>query len=62
MSTKIKLLVSRAGLGFSQTAGEEVAVDAAEAKRMIAAGQAVALKKERAVKAPKVETATDVSA
>lgn len=53
---KIKLLVSRAGMDFSQNAGDEIEVDAAEAKRMIDAGQAEAIetpKTERAVKADK---------
>ncbi|MFT6775872.1 MAG: hypothetical protein ACJA1L_003595 [Paracoccaceae bacterium] len=38
---RIKLLVSRAGLDFSQNPGEVVDVGDAEAIRMIAAGQAV---------------------
>ncbi|MEW7009495.1 hypothetical protein [Lentilitoribacter sp. EG35] len=37
---KIKLLISRAGVGFSQNAGEEITVKAAEGQRMIDAGQA----------------------
>jgi len=49
----IKLLVSRAGVNFSQTAGDIVEVDNAEAVRMIDAGQAEASKKETIV-----ETAT----
>tara|TARA_R110000765_G_scaffold239093_1_gene341711 strand:- start:629 stop:832 length:204 start_codon:yes stop_codon:yes gene_type:complete len=49
----IKLLVSRAGASFSQSAGEIVEVDNAEAVRMIDAGQAEASKKETIV-----ETAT----
>jgi|TARA_R110000822_G_scaffold222102_2_gene355589 hypothetical protein len=49
----IKLLVSRAGASFSQSAGEIVEVDNAEAVRMIDAGQAEAAKKETVV-----ETAT----
>ena len=36
---KVKLLVSRAGVDFSQNAGETIEVDEAEAGRMIAAGQ-----------------------
>lgn len=58
---KVKLLVSRVGPYGSQTAGEEIEVGAEEAKRLIAANQAVAAKKERAVKRTKFETATDVS-
>ena len=53
---KIKLLVSRAGMDFSQNAGDEIEVEAAEAKRMIDAGQAEVIeapKTERAVKADK---------
>lgn len=49
----IKLLVSRAGVNFSQTAGDIVEVENAEAVRMIDAGQAEAAKKETIV-----ETAT----
>lgn len=37
---KIRLLVSRAGAGFSQNRGDEIEVGEAEAMRMIAAGQA----------------------
>jgi hypothetical protein len=37
---KVKMLVSRAGPTLSQSVGEVVDVDAAEAKRMIDAGQA----------------------
>ncbi|MFT6772464.1 MAG: hypothetical protein ACJA1L_000168 [Paracoccaceae bacterium] len=40
---RIKLLVARAGPTLSQNPGEEIEVGAAEAARMIAAGQAVAL-------------------
>jgi len=49
----IKLLVSRAGVNFSQTAGDIVEVENAEALRMISVGQAEAAKKETVV-----ETAT----
>lgn len=48
---KVKLLISRAGVSFSQSAGEVVEVDEAEGLRMIAAGQA------DAVAAEKIETA-----
>lgn len=37
---KVKLLVSRAGAGFSQNANEEIDVSKEEAARMIASGQA----------------------
>lgn len=40
---KVKLLVSRGGLNFSQKAGEEIVVADDEGGRMIAAGQAVSL-------------------
>lgn len=49
----VKLLISRAGANFSNSAGEIVTVDAAEAMRMIEAGQAepvADVKKETAVK------------
>lgn len=51
---RIKLLQSRAGVDFSQNAGEEIDAPEAEAIRMIEAGQAIpaAPKIERAVKAP----------
>ena len=65
---RIKLLVARAGPTLSQTPGEEIEVPSAEAARMIAAGQAVALtapppkrraRRETAAKrAAKAETAT----
>jgi hypothetical protein len=38
---KVKLLVSRGGIGFSQNFGDEIEVSAAEGKRMIEAGHAV---------------------
>lgn len=52
---KIKLLVSRAGPAGVQNRGDEIDVSAAEAERMIAAGQAVPFVErevERAVKKP----------
>lgn len=48
---KIRLLTSRAGVGFAQSRGEEVDVSDAEAIRMIEAGQA------EPVRAPVVERA-----
>lgn len=39
---EVKLLVSRVGAGFSQSAGEIIQVSDAEGLRMIEAGQAVA--------------------
>lgn len=54
---KIKLLVSRAGIGFSQNAGEVVEVDEKEAARMIAKGQAEEIaKKETRPRKTKTET------
>lgn len=50
---KIKLLVSRAGANFSQSAGDEIDVDDKEAIRLIDAGQAEPVReqvKEKAVK------------
>lgn len=57
---KVKLLVSRSGAMGAQNVGEEVEVSADEAKRMVAAGQAVLLrgiKPEKAVKRAKAERA-----
>lgn len=57
---KIKLLVSRAGVGFSQNAGDEIEVSAEEAKRMVESGQAVpvgAAPKEKATSKAKPERA-----
>lgn len=59
---KIKLLVSRAGVDFAQSAGDEVEVSDAEARRMIEAGQAAPVRgkgKEKAVPKQSAET-TDV--
>lgn len=51
---KIKMLVSRSGADGAVDAGDEIEVDAAEAKRMIEAGQAQPVrtgkKPEKAVK------------
>jgi len=54
---RIKLLVARAGPTLSQNPGEEIDVPAAEAARMIAAGQAVALEAPPARLRAKRETA-----
>lgn len=57
---KIKLIVSRAGAGFAQNAGDEIEVGDAEAIRMIAAGQAEAVRSatvEKATKTAKAEKA-----
>lgn len=39
----VRLLVSRAGVDFAQTAGDLIEVDPAEARRLIAAGHAESL-------------------
>jgi len=52
----VKLIVSRGGKGFVQNAGDVVSVTPEEAKRMIAAQQAVSV--EKAVKRARVETAS----
>lgn len=39
---KVRLLVSRAGIDFSQNRGDEIEVSASEAESIIAAGQAEA--------------------
>jgi hypothetical protein len=43
----VKMLVSRSGAGGASNAGDEIEVDTAEAERMIAAGQAVPVRKAR---------------
>ena len=56
---KVKLLVSRAGVLFSQTAGEFIEVDEAEGMRLIKSGQAEPVTaKETATKQPAKRTAT----
>lgn len=54
---KVKLLVGRAGINFSQSPGDIIDVTDKEAKAMIAAGQAqsVSTKKKAAKTAPKKE-------
>ena len=57
---EIRLLVSRAGADFSQSAGDVVTVENDEAIRMIEAGQAEPLRDapvERAVRVTKAEKA-----
>lgn len=46
---KVKLLVGRAGLSFTQNAGEEIAVGDEEGKRLIESGQAVPVVEKRKV-------------
>jgi hypothetical protein len=55
---KIKLLTSRVGAVFSQNAGDEIDVDSAEAARMIAAGQAIPVRDQKAERATQ-KTATE---
>lgn len=53
---KIKLLTSRAGIGFSQQYGDEIEVGTAEGEMMIARGEAELVREqkiERAVKGAK---------
>lgn len=52
---KIKLLVSRAGVDFSQNAGDEIEVSPAEGARMIEAGQAEPIRSSRAERAVKAD-------
>lgn len=44
---KVRLIVSRAGTGFAQSAGDVIEVSDQEAKRMIAAEQAVPVRGEK---------------
>ena len=39
-TVRVRLLVSRAGTGFSQNRGDEIEVSASEAESIVAAGQA----------------------
>lgn len=52
-TVKVRLNVSRAGLGFAQSRGDEVIVSAAEAKRLIAAGHAESIEQATAPKTVK---------
>lgn len=57
---KVKLYVSRSGPNGTFVAGDEIDVDEAEAKRMIAKGQCApvrAAKPEKAIKRAKAEKA-----
>lgn len=47
---KLKLLISRAGVGFSQNVGDVIEVETEEAERLVEAGQAVSV--ETASKKP----------
>jgi hypothetical protein len=53
---KVRLLISRAGKDFSQSAGDVVEIEQAEALRMIDAGQCVKIgEPERATSKKKTE-------
>ena len=55
---KVKLLVSRAGVGFSQNVGDVIEVDADEGKRLLDRGMAEAASiRQGAVSKPSVEAA-----
>lgn len=59
---KVKLLVSRAGVGFVQNRGDEIEVSDDEGARMIEASQAIeiiGLKKETASSKTKTEKAAE---
>lgn len=56
---RVKLLIARAGLGFSQNKDDVIEVDEAEGLRMIKSGQAVLVESvEKASKKPASEKAT----
>ena len=50
---KVKLLVSRAGVGFAQNIGDTIEVGKDEAKRLLESGQAEPVAEKRASKAEK---------
>lgn len=58
---KVKLLVSRAGVGFVQNAGDEIDVDDEQAQRMIEAQQAVPVGKAPAKQRRKATAEPDES-
>lgn len=43
---KVELLISRAGAGFVQSAGEKIEVTAREAEKLVKAGQAIVVVEE----------------
>lgn len=51
---KVKLLVSRSGVDFSQDAGDKIIVDDSEGLRMIQAGQALLIEEAEKASAKKV--------
>jgi hypothetical protein len=60
---KVRLLVNRAGINFSQSTGEVVDVSDAEAQRLIASGQAEAVREQRVERttSPRAEAAETTS-
>lgn len=57
---RVKLLISRAGVGFVQKVGDEIDVADAEGARLIAAGKAVPVRQERKETATKKPAAEKV--
>jgi len=51
---KVKLLIARAGLGFSQDKDEQITVDDSEGLRMIQAGQALLIEEVEKASTKKV--------
>jgi len=60
---KVRLLTNRAGINFSQSIGQEIDVSDGEAQRLIASGQAEAVRERRVERAtsPRSETAETTS-
>jgi hypothetical protein len=60
---KVRLLVNRAGINFSQSTGDVVDVSDAEAQRLIASAQAEAVREQRVerVTSPRAEAAETTS-
>jgi hypothetical protein len=60
---KVRLLVNRAGIDFTQSNGDVVDVSDAEAQRLIDSGQAEAVREQRVERAtsPRAESAETTS-
>lgn len=60
---KVRLLVNRAGIDFSQSIGQEIDVSDGEAQRLIASGQAESVREQRVERAtsPRAEAAETTS-
>lgn len=54
---KVKLLIARAGVDFTQNVGDEIEVSAEEGKRLIEAGQAAPVRSSAPEKAVRKKTA-----